>query len=87
MKKTFLLFTLLALVVTLVACTDPIESDDPEIEDLVDTAIAAGDFETLVAALVETELDAALRGEGPFTVFAPNDDAFVALLSKTLTCT
>ncbi len=41
--------------------------------DLVDTAISAGDFETLVAALVETELDAALRGEGPFTVFAPND--------------
>ncbi len=36
--------------------------------DLVDTAISAGDFETLVAALVETELDAALRGEGPFTV-------------------
>ncbi len=50
--------------------------------DLVDTAIAAGDFETLVAALVETELDAALRGEGPFTVFAPNDDAFVALLGE-----
>ncbi len=49
---------------------------------LVDTAISAGDFETLVAALVETELDAALRGEGPFTVFAPNDDAFVALLGE-----
>jgi len=80
MKKTFLLVTLLALVFTLVACTDPIEPDDPELVDIVDTAIATG--ETLVAALVETELDDALRAEGPFTVFAPSDDAFAALLTE-----
>lgn len=50
--------------------------------DVVETAIDNGSFETLVAALVETELDDVLRGEGPFTVFAPTDDAFVALLTE-----
>jgi transforming growth factor-beta-induced protein len=55
---------------------------EEEVLDIVDTAIAAGDFETLVAALVETELDDALRAEGPFTVFAPSDDAFAALLTE-----
>jgi uncharacterized surface protein with fasciclin (FAS1) repeats len=45
----------------------------------VDTAIAAGGFETLVGALEAAHLTEALRGEGPFTVFAPTDDAFAAL--------
>ncbi|MFP4177657.1 MAG: fasciclin domain-containing protein, partial [Acholeplasmataceae bacterium] len=53
----------------------------PEEElDIVDTAVDAGDFETLVAALTEADLADALRAEGPFTVFAPTDDAFAALL-------
>lgn len=52
--------------------------------DIVDTAIAAGDFETLVTALTLTGLDDALRGDGPFTVFAPTDDAFAALPSGLL---
>ena len=47
--------------------------------DIVDTAINAGSFTTLVAALQATGLDAALKTEGPFTVFAPTDDAFNAL--------
>src|SRR5690606_19510649 len=46
--------------------------------DLVDTAIAAGNFTTLAAALVSTGLDEVLKGDGPFTVFAPTDDAFAA---------
>jgi LPXTG-motif cell wall-anchored protein len=50
--------------------------------DIVDTAIAAGSFTTLVAALQKAELVDALKGEGPFTVFAPTDDAFAALLSS-----
>lgn len=45
-------------------------------DDIVDTAIAAGAFTTLVAAVQAAELEDALRGDGPFTVFAPTDEAF-----------
>jgi len=44
--------------------------------DLVDTAVAAGSFETLVKAVQAADLVDTLKGEGPFTVFAPTDDAF-----------
>lgn len=54
------------------------EEVTPEL-DIVDTAIAAGAFETLVAAAGAAELVDALRGDGPLTVFAPTDDAFAAL--------
>ncbi len=52
--------------------------------DIVDTAIAAGTFETLVAAVQAADLVAVLKGEGPFTVFAPTDDAFAALPEGTV---
>lgn len=52
--------------------------------DIVDTAINAGIFNTLVTALEVTGLNATLRGEGPFTVFAPTDDAFAAVHPDTL---
>ena len=52
--------------------------------DIVDTAVAAGDFSTLATALTEAELVDTLKGEGPFTVFAPTDDAFAALPDGTL---
>lgn len=48
-------------------------------KDIVDTAIAAGQFKTLVKLVQEADLVDALRGEGPFTVFAPTDDAFAKL--------
>lgn len=48
-------------------------------KDIVDTAIAAGQFKTLVKLVQEAELVEALRGEGPFTVFAPTDEAFAKL--------
>jgi uncharacterized surface protein with fasciclin (FAS1) repeats len=51
-------------------------------ENVVDTAVDNGAFTTLVAALQETELDTVLAGEGPFTVFAPTDTAFAALLTE-----
>jgi len=54
--------------------------DDFPLKDIVDTLIAADDFETLVAAVVEADLVAALRADGPFTVFAPTDEAFDDLL-------
>jgi uncharacterized surface protein with fasciclin (FAS1) repeats len=52
--------------------------------DIVDTAIFAGSFDTLVTALQLTGLDGALKVSGPFTVFAPTDDAFAALDPDTL---
>lgn len=52
--------------------------------DIVDTAVAAGDFTTLVAAVQAAGLEETLRGEGPFTVFAPTDDAFAALPAGTV---
>ena len=47
--------------------------------DLVDTAVSAGNFSTLVAALKAADLVTTLKGKGPFTVFAPTDDAFKKL--------
>ncbi|WP_375201605.1 fasciclin domain-containing protein [Hyphococcus sp.] len=48
-------------------------------KDIVDTAVAAGDFTTLAAALEAAGLVETLKGEGPFTVFAPTDAAFAKL--------
>ena len=53
-------------------------------KDIVDTAISAKSFNTLVAALKAGDLVDVLRGEGPFTVFAPTDDAFAKLPAGTL---
>jgi uncharacterized surface protein with fasciclin (FAS1) repeats len=63
------------------------ESDDMSDaagDDIVDTAVAAGDFGTLVAAVQAAGLEETLRGEGPFTVFAPSDAAFQALPAGTV---
>lgn len=51
---------------------------------IVDVAASNGSFETLVAALTAAELDQVLQGEGPFTVFAPTDEAFAALPEGTV---
>lgn len=52
--------------------------------DIVDTAVAAGSFNTLVAAVQAAGLEATLRSEGPFTVFAPTDEAFAKLPEGTV---
>ncbi|WP_068119173.1 fasciclin domain-containing protein [Tropicimonas marinistellae] len=52
--------------------------------DIVDTAVGAGSFETLVAAVTAAGLVDTLKGDGPFTVFAPTDDAFAALPDGTV---
>ena len=87
---------LLALGLALTACSDDDDAAEtgdapeettteaPADADIVDTAIAAGDFETLVAAVQAAGLEETLRGEGPFTVFAPTDDAFAALPEGTV---
>jgi len=53
-------------------------------EDIVDTAISAGSFTTLVKAVQTAGLVETLKGDGPFTVFAPNDEAFAKLPKKQL---
>jgi uncharacterized surface protein with fasciclin (FAS1) repeats len=53
-------------------------------KDIVDTAVEAGTFNTLVAAVTAAGLVDTLKGEGPFTVFAPTDDAFAALPEGTV---
>ena len=52
--------------------------------DIVETAVAAGQFETLAAALTAAGLVETLKGDGPFTVFAPTDAAFAALPAGTV---
>ena len=53
-------------------------------KDIVDTAVGAGTFNTLAAALTAAGLVETLKGEGPFTVFAPTDEAFAALPEGTV---
>ena len=63
------------------------EAPAPEVEEpgtIVDIAVADGRFETLVAAVTAADLAETLSGEGPFTVFAPTDDAFAALPEGTV---
>ncbi len=63
---------------------EPTATPEPMLSDIVDTAVADGRFTTLVAAVQAAELVDTLKGEGPFTVFAPTDDAFAALPEGTL---
>ncbi len=53
-------------------------------KDIVETAVAAGSFNTLAAALKAAGLVGALKGDGPFTVFAPTDEAFAKLPKGTI---
>ena len=65
----------------------PMESTSPDAmmeKDIVDTAVAAGDFTTLTTALTAAGLVETLKGAGPFTVFAPTDEAFAALPTGAL---
>lgn len=84
MRKNLTLFTLcialLALLASPVLAAPPQQSD----ADIVDTAIADGRFTTLVTAVEAAGLVDTLKSEGPFTVFAPTDDAFAALPEGTV---
>jgi transforming growth factor-beta-induced protein len=89
-----LLAVLLVLMFALAGCPQeqPAEVPEPTTppavteapKDIVDTAVAAGSFETLVTAVQAADLVETLKGEGPFTVFAPTDDAFAKLPAGTL---
>ena len=91
MKKTFTAtVAALALAVSVAApahAEHPKGAEHPkkaEAMDIVDTAVAAGSFNTLATALKAAGLIETLKGKGPFTVFAPTDDAFKKLPAGTL---
>lgn len=74
-----------AVISTLVGCKDSGDISAPVArQDLVDTAVAAGDFTTLVTAIKAADLVETLKGQGPFTVFAPTDQAFAKLPEGTI---
>ncbi|MEM1156804.1 MAG: fasciclin domain-containing protein [Verrucomicrobiota bacterium] len=89
MKKTNLLLknTLLLYACAVFSLTAPslnaYESKAAK-PDIIDTAVAAGSFTTLATALTEAGLVNTLKGEGPFTVFAPTDEAFAKLPEGTV---
>lgn len=73
MMKKFVLAT-----AVLFGCTSALQAGAPQ-KDIVDTAVAAADFNTLVAAVKAAGLVDTLRSDGPLTVFAPTDAAFKKL--------
>ncbi|REC54479.1 fasciclin domain-containing protein [Rhodosalinus sediminis] len=75
--------TLIALA-SATALAGPALADDHMGKDIVDTAVEAGNFTTLATALEAAGLVETLKGDGPFTVFAPTDDAFAALPEGTV---
>ena len=80
MKTKTLAFTILLVFLSSTAL---IASSHTKM-DVVDTAVKAGSFNTLVAAVQAAGLAETLKGEGPFTVFAPTDDAFAKLPAGTV---
>ena len=73
------------LLLALVAVSSRVAAIEPASQkDIVDTAVAAGSFKTLVAALEAAGLVDTLKGTGPFTVFAPTDAAFAKLPAGTV---
>lgn len=74
----------LASAALLVVGLAPFASAADKAKDIVETAVAAGNFKTLAAALKAADLVDALKGDGPFTVFAPTDEAFSKLPKGTL---
>ncbi|MCW5747863.1 MAG: fasciclin domain-containing protein, partial [Alphaproteobacteria bacterium] len=83
LRKTFLVLAAGAAASLATGCTTP-PAAAPATPDIVDTAVGAGQFNTLVAALKAADLVATLKGPGPFTVFAPTDAAFRKLPPGTV---
>jgi transforming growth factor-beta-induced protein len=82
MMKQFVIGIAAASLLTIGAVKMSAASDQSK--DIVETAVAAGSFKTLAKALAAADLVDTLKGAGPFTVFAPTDEAFVKLPAGTL---
>jgi len=94
-RSKIVLSVLLVLTFVVAACApaptlapaampEPTATPEPMLKDIVDTAVADGRFTTLVTAVQAAELVDTLKGEGPFTVFAPTDEAFAKLPAGTV---
>ena len=82
MLKMFVVGSIAAGALVLAVVTSkPVSAQS---KDIVDTAVAAGSFKTLAAALTAADLVSTLKGAGPFTVFAPTDEAFAKLPAGTV---
>ncbi len=79
-------FLVVALTVAIGAGTSLVAfaAEQTERKNIVDTAAGAEDFKTLVTAVKAADLVGALKGEGPFTVFAPTDEAFAKVPKQAL---
>jgi len=97
MKKLFVILAILFIGILVAGCAStppaPVVTPTPTavpttaappMKNIVETAVADGRFTTLVAAVQAAKLDGALSGPGPFTVFAPTDDAFKNLPPGTV---
>ena len=85
-SKTFKILPLLLFVIAFQACSNDDDNNtiiQPQQLDIVDTAIATPELSSLVAAVQAAGLEDVLRGNGPFTVLAPTNDAFDAFLNGT----
>ena len=83
MMKKMAIGTVAALAIAFGAAhTTNVAAQDKK--DIVDTAVAAGSFKTLAAALTAADVVTTLKGAGPFTVFAPTDEAFAKLPAGTV---
>lgn len=78
------LFSMIGTTIVAATLALGITAARADMKDIVDTAVEAGSFNTLVAAVQAAGLEETLRGEGPFTVFAPTDEAFAALPEGTV---
>lgn len=93
-KKSFLSLSILVVLSLVLAACAPAATPEPTVvpteeptaapQTIVDIAVADGRFKTLVAAVTAADLAKTLSGDGPFTVFAPTDDAFAKLPEGTV---
>ena len=90
LRRSALVAAALAALLTLSACSSSSDTasdtmtEETKVGTIVDVAVAAGNFTTLVAAVTAADLVETLSGTGPFTVFAPTDEAFAALPAGVL---
>lgn len=80
-SKGFVVLSIIMVLAFIISLSPAILADGHGTDgpDVLDVALEADDFNTLVTAVIEADLVAALKGDGPFTFFAPTDEAFAAL--------